>query len=96
MPGPNEIFANYAALEALTARLSALSTSFSSIAPLEEIPVRSAGDASLARAYEDFRSQWHGNRHSILDELESASAVVREAAATYRAADSGVAGGAHS
>lgn len=89
-----EILANYTALEQVGARLAGLAQSFASIGQLPQESSAALGDSGLSETYEAFRAEWAVNRQEILQELEAAVAVLRDAVVGYRAADDGIAAGA--
>lgn len=93
MPGPNEIVADYAALEGLAARLARFADSFLGVERLADLSSAATGQATLAGEYGEFRSKWLANRHLIAEELQSAASVAREALVTYRKADTSLARG---
>lgn len=92
-PGPGQIFADFAALEQMAVRLATLARSLSCAQRLELVSAAATGDVRLADEYEAFRSKWLANRRLIVDELDAATRVVREAALTYQGADRSIAGG---
>lgn len=92
MVAEESIFANYTALEQLQSRVEAFAERFSGIATLQVLSSAETGNGQLSEKYEAFRSAWVGNRRSILHELQAAGQVLSGAIATYRAADSKIAG----
>jgi len=92
MAGSEEILVSYPALAQLEGRLGGLARSFAGIRPVQDLSSLQAGDAGLAGAFGEFRSAWESNCRAILQELDAAGQILREAVATYRGADTSIAG----